>query len=188
MQLDPRKTALLLIDLQNGILNMPLAPRSGAEVLQTARQLAVKFRAAGAPVVLVNVGWSDDYADTLQQPVDHPTQRPAGGLPAGWSQLADGLAESGDLLITKRQWGAFHGTELDLQLRRRGISSIVLAGVASNFGVESTARFGWELGYHLVIAEDACTSFSAELHQLSMASILPRIAQVRQSSELQLAS
>ena len=61
-----------------------------------------------------------------------------------------------DLVITKRQWGAFHGTELDLQLRRRGIRCIVLGGIATNIGVESTARAALELGYELVIAEDMC--------------------------------
>jgi nicotinamidase-related amidase len=79
--------------------------------------------------------------------VDHPTPLPAGGLPAGWSDLVGGLAEAGDIGITKWQWGAFYGTELDLQLRRRGIRTIVLAGIATNFGVESTARQAWEHSY-----------------------------------------
>ena len=60
----------------------------------------------------------------------------------GWSELADGLAAAGDIVITKRQWGAFHGTELDLQLRRRGIRGIVLGGIATNFGVEFTGAPG----------------------------------------------
>ena len=75
----PRTTALVLIDLQNGILGMPLAPRSGAEVLATATDLAARFRAAGAAVVPVHVGWSADFADALKQPVDRPMPRPAGG-------------------------------------------------------------------------------------------------------------
>lgn len=184
MKIDPRTSALVLIDLQNGILNMPLAPRSGAEVLATSQAVAQRFRAAGSTVVLVNVGWSADYADALHQPVDNPTVRPAGGMPAGWSELAEELTAPGDLRVTKHQWGAFHGTELDLQLRRRGIVTIVLGGIATNMGVESTARFAWEYGYRLVVLEDACSSFGTEMHQMSISAILPRIAQVRQSAEL----
>ena len=147
--LDPRSTALVLIDLQNGIIGTPLAPRSGRDVLATATAFARRFRAAGAPVVLVHFALADDYADALRQPVDQPTPLPAGGLPAGWSDLGGGLAEAGDIGITKRQWGAFYGTELDLQLRRRGIRTIVLGGIATNFGVESTARQAWEHSYEL---------------------------------------
>ncbi len=182
--LDPRAAALVLIDLQNGILSMPLAPRGGAEVLAAGTGLARRFRSVGAPVVLVRVGWSADGADALRQPVDQPRPAPPGGFPAGWSDLADGLAEPGDILVFKRQWGAFYGTELDLQLRRRGVATIVLGGVATNFGVESTARQAWELGYRLVILEDVAASVSAEMHAFSIEKIMPRIAMVSRSDAL----
>ncbi len=157
LSLDPRTTALVLIDLQNGILGLPLAPRSGAEVVRIGRELAERFRQAGALVVLVNATWAKDGGDALRQPVDRPRPIPPGGYPEGWSNLVDGLAGPGDLLITKHQWGAFYGTALDLQLRRRGIRTIVLGGVATNMGVESTARQAWEHGYEVVVAEDATT-------------------------------
>jgi nicotinamidase-related amidase len=182
--LDPRATALVLIDLQNGILSMPLAPRDGAEVLAAGEGLAQRFRAAGAPVVLVRVGWSADGGDALRQPVDQPRPAPPGGFPAGWSDLADGLAEPGDILVFKRQWGAFYGTDLDLQLRRRGVATIVLGGVATNFGVESTARQAWELGYRLIILEDVAASMSADMHAFSIEKIMPRIAMVSRSDAL----
>lgn len=182
--LDPRTTALVLIDLQNGIVAMPLAPRGGAEVLAAGAALARRFRAAGAPVVLVSVGWSADFADAPRQPVDQPAPRPPGGLPAGWSDLAEGLAGPGDIMIVKRQWGAFYGTALDLQLRRRGVTTIVLAGIATNFGVESTARQAWELGYRLIVVEDAAASASAEMHAFSIEKIMPRIATVSRSDAL----
>ena len=86
--------------------------------------------------------------------------------------------------ITKRQWGAFYGTELDLQLRRRGIRTIVLGGIATNFGVESTARQAWEHSYELVLVEDATASTSAELHDFAIRFILPRIARVTQTSDI----
>ena len=135
-KLNPRTTALVLIDFQNGILGMALAPRTGVEVLETGRELARRFRVAGAPVILVRVGWSPDFRDAPPQKVDRPIARPEGGFPAGWSELAEGLSEPGDLFVTKRQWGAFHGTDLDDQLRRRSIRTIVLGGIATNFGVE----------------------------------------------------
>jgi nicotinamidase-related amidase len=185
--LDARRTALVLIDLQNGIVGLSLAPRSGSDVVATASGLARTFRAAGAPVVLVRVGWAGDFADALKQPVDQPLQRPVGGFPAGWSDLVAGLAAEGDLHVTKRQWGAFYGTDLDLQLRRRGMTTIVLAGIATNFGVESTARDAWELGYAVVLAEDATTSVSGPLHEMAVGSIFPRIARVTQSRDIALA-
>ena len=78
MQLDPRTTALVLIDLQKGIVARPVVPHSGPEVLKAAKELAEKFRRAGAPVVLVNVGFSPDRKDALRQPVDQPPPIPPG--------------------------------------------------------------------------------------------------------------
>lgn len=188
MELDPRTTALVLVDLQNGIVGMPLAPRPGTEVLERSLALAGRFRAAGAPVVLVSVAWAADFADAPPGLVDQPSPRPAGGLPAAWSTLVDGLEAPGDLRVVKRQWGAFHGTELDLQLRRRGVTTVVLAGIATNFGVESTARQAWEQGYSVVVAEDACASMSADLHHVAVTHIFPRIARVVQSVDVSLAA
>ena len=182
--LDPTSTALVLIDLQKGIMGYPLAPRAWQDILKKGKKLAESFRRANVPVVLVNAAWSADFSDAPRQPVDVPPELPAGGFPADWSDLVPGLARRGDILITKRQWGAFHGTELDLQLRRRGIRTIVLGGVATNFGVESTARNAWELGYELLIAEDATTSRTAELHDFSIKHILPRLARIAKSDDL----
>jgi nicotinamidase-related amidase len=182
--LDPNTTALVLIDLQKGIVARPLAPYSGADVLKTGSELADRFRRAGAPVVLVNVGWSPDFKDALRQEVDQPFAPPAGGLPADFMDSAEGLAKPGDLRITKRQWGAFHGTELDLQLRRRGIRTIVLGGIATNIGVESTARQAWEHGYAIVLAEDATTGQSAEMHKFAVENILPRISKISKAANI----
>ena len=184
--LDPRTTALVLIDLQKGIVAMPLEPRSGLEVLATGKGLAATFRAAGAPVVLIRVEMAADFADAAPANVDQPFKLPEGGLPPGWSALADGLAQPSDIVVVKRQWGAFYGTDLDLQLRRRGIRTIVLGGVATNFGVESTARDAWEHNYDVVVAEDACASRSAALHEMATRQIFPRIARVVGASEVRL--
>ena len=184
--LAPTRTALVLIDLQNGIVGMSLAPRPGTEVVATAKALAARFRAAGSPVILVRVGWAADGADRPPQHVDRPMAYRAADLPPGWGELVDGVAEPGDIVIHKRHWGAFTGTDLDLQLRRRGIDTLVLAGIATNFGVESTARSAWELSYNLVIAEDATTSRSAELHDFSIQHILPQLARIAPVAEIAL--
>jgi nicotinamidase-related amidase len=186
IRLEPTTTALVLIDLQKAILGVPLAPRSGPDVAQVGRDLATRFRQAGALVVLVNVSFAADGTDRLRQPVDRPTSLPPGGLPPGWSDLVDVLAGPNDLLITKHQWGAFYGTALDLNLRRRGVRTVVLGGVATNMGVESTARQAWEHGYEVVVAEDATTSLTAEMHGFAVSTIFPLISRVTTASDIEL--
>jgi nicotinamidase-related amidase len=186
IDLDPRISALVLIDLQTGILSNALTPVTSQELLLRARTLAERFRAAKATVVLVNVAFSPDGADMLRQPVDQPPSIPAAGFPAGWNEFPPGLMQPGDLQITKRQWGAFYGTELDLQLRRRRIRTIVLGGVSTQIGVESTARQAYELGYELLILNDAITSSVAEGHEMSMKHIMPRLGRIVQSGDLTL--
>lgn len=185
-EIDPRSAALVLIDLQNGIVGLPLAPREGREIVAAAKAAATTFRAAGAGVVLVRVGWASDFADAPSRAVDKPMDCPPDGFPPGWGEIVDGLVQPGDLVVTKHHWGALHGTELDLQLRRRGIRTVVLGGIATNFGVESTARQAWEHGYDVVLLEDLCTSVSADLHEMSILHVLPRIARVRRVGSLKL--
>jgi nicotinamidase-related amidase len=186
IELDPRTSALVLIDLQKGVLGRTLTPVSSQELLARGKALAEGFRTAKATVVLVNVAFSPDGADMLHPPVDQPQPVPPGGLPAGWDEFPPGLMQAGDLQITKRQWGAFHGTELDLQLRRRGVRTIVLGGVATQIGVESTARQAYEHGYELLIVNDATTSIDAEGHEMSMKHIMPRIGRIVSSSDITL--
>ena len=186
IELDPRISALVLIDLQKGILGNALTPVTSQELVARGQALAERFRAATATVVLVNVAFSPDGADMLRQPVDQASPIPAGGFPAGWNEFPPGLMQSGDLQVTKRQWGAFYGTELDLQLRRRRIRTIVLGGVSTQIGVESTARQAYERGYELLIVKDATTSSVAEGHELSMKHIMPRLGRIVQSSDIML--
>ncbi len=184
LELDPQTTALVLIDIQKGIMARDLGPHTSAEVIGVCHRLVREFRQAGAPVVLVNVGFARDFRDALRQPVDQPASPPPGGYPANFSELVDGLAEPGDIRITKRQWGAFHGTELDLQLRRRGIQTMVLGGVATNMGVESTARQAWEHGYAVVLVEDASSGLYAEAHDFTIRHIYPRLSRVIRSTDI----
>jgi nicotinamidase-related amidase len=121
--------------------------------------------------------------DSLKQVVDKPRMR-AGPRDPSSSEFGNGLQGEGDILITKRQWGAFYGTELDLQLRRRGIRTLILGGVATNFGVESTARNAWELGYEICVLEDVTSSISREDHEFSLKNIMVRISRVIPSSSV----
>jgi len=183
LRLDPRTTALVTIDLQQGILPYAGAPHSAATVLANAVALTAAFRAQRAAIVRVKVGFSPDFADRLQQPVDAPN--PPGPAPANWlDDPAELPTEPGDLPILKRQWGAFHGTELDLQLRRRGIRTLVLGGIATPFGVESTARFAWELGYEIVFPEDLSSAPALEAHLHAFKAIFPRLGRVRSTREV----
>lgn len=175
-------SALVLVDLQEGIVARAAAPRSGAEVVKNAARLAARFREAHATVVLVRVAFSPDLKDFLVLDADAPIQV-SGTRPANWSEIVPEIGpQPGDLLVTKRQWGAFYGTDLDLQLRRRGVRKIVLGGIATNFGVESTARGAYERGYQQIFVEDAMTSLTAEGHDFVIKSIFPRIGRIRSTN------
>lgn len=184
LTLDPRRAALVLIDLQNLIIRLPLVPHDGLSILDRCKALAARFRAAGALVIVVKADMAGDPRAALSPPVDAPIPHPEGVLPDDWADLAAGVLQDGDVLVTKRQWGAFYGTDLDLQLRRRGITDVVVAGIATNFGVESTVRQAWEHGYAVVVPEDTTASFTTELHNIAMAAIFPKIARVRPSTRI----
>jgi nicotinamidase-related amidase len=180
--LDPR-TALVVIDLQAGIAGAPVQPYPGAEVVARTAELADAFRAHGLPVVLVRVSFAEDGADAV--PGRTETASSGGTRPEGWDRIVPELAgHPGDVTITKRNWGAFHGTGLDVQLRRRGVTQIVLTGIATSIGVESTARAAYEHGYHVTLATDAMSDMSAEAHQHSIERIFPRLGERGTTAEI----
>ena len=180
--LDPR-TALVVIDLQNGVLAAPGGPHSTGDVLARTVRLVEAFRARGLPVVLVRVTAAADGSDAVPGRADRP--RPAGTWPAGWDEIAGELAgHPGDIVVTKRNWSAFYGTDLDLHLRRRGVTQIVLTGVATSIGVESTARAAHEHGYHVTLATDAMTDFDPEAHRHSVEKIFPRLGETGATSDI----
>ena len=178
IELDPKSTALVLIDLQNAIRGYKLAPVYAQQLLERGKALAEKFRAAGALVLLVNVSLSTDEPP---RQVDELSPRPD-KLPEGFVDPTPGLAQPGDLLITKTGWGAFFATDLDPELRRRGVRTIALGG--AQFSVESTARHAWELGYELVIVKDATASSFAEPRDTSIEHIFPKVARVMDSTAM----
>jgi nicotinamidase-related amidase len=183
ISIDKSKTALVVIDLQKGIVGRQTAPHASDIVVKNAAALAEAFRKNGMPVFLVRVTPSADGKDALRPIADAPWR--AANLPPDWADIVAEMGpKAGDFVITKRQWGAFHGTELDLQLRRRGITTIVLCGISTNYGVESTARFAYEYGYSQIFAEDAASAMSAEEHAFAVTKIFPRIGLVRKTAEI----
>jgi len=174
------KTALVVIDLQRGIVAAPTTPHTGAAVVARAVELADAFRDRGAPVVLVRV--TSDAATAVPGRTESPGR---GTPPDGWDVLVDALTgHDEDVVVTKRNWGAFYGTDLDLQLRRRGVTQIVLAGIATSIGVESTARAAHEHGYHVTIATDAVADMSEEAHRNSVERIFPRLGETGTTAEI----
>jgi nicotinamidase-related amidase len=135
------------------------------------------------PVFLVHVIGTKETA--LKVISDVTFTRPASPSP-DWTEFVPELAPTpSDMVITKRQWGAFYGTELDLQLRRRGIGTIVLCGISTDYGVESTARFAYEYGYQQIFVEDAMASMSDEQHNNAVKYIFRRIGRVRSTEEVE---
>ena len=184
LKLDKAKTALVVIDLQKGITAMPTQPHAAKDVIHNAAQLAAAFRHHQMPVFLVHVATSPDGKDRLNPVVDVTWNR-SGPMPPDWSEIVPELGpEPGDFIIAKKQWGAFYDTGLGLQLRRRGIHTIVLCGIATNFGVESTARFAYEYGYNQIFPEDAMSSPTKEDHAFAVTRILPRLGLVRHTQDV----
>lgn len=178
-------TALVIIDLQEGILNPEPTPFGKAEIVARAAELGRAFSAAKAPIILTISDFAPGYPDAPKGVADSPWTLPKEGLPAGFATLVPEIeALPAAVRITKRQMSAFFGTELDLQLRRRGCDTVVICGVATNLGVEATARTVFDLNYNVVLAADACGSVAPGLHEFAVEKILPFIARVRATSEI----
>ncbi len=183
LSLDPRTAALVVIDLQKGIVGRPSAPHAAQDVVERTRRLAERLRQLKGTVVLVHVAYAADGRDRPTQKIDAPPW--SGQTPPDWAEIVPALGpREGDVVVTKRNWGAFYGTDLDLQLRRRGARTIILTGIATNFGVESTARDAFERSYQLVFAEDAMAGMAAEAHQFAVTQIFPRLGLVRKTDEI----
>lgn len=161
--------ALVVIDLQKGIIDLPTVHPAGEIVSRSAR-LARAFRERGMPVVLVNVsGRAPGRTDATS---------PKFSFPPDWAELVPELdRQPGDYLVTKQRPGAFLGTPLDDLLRKRNVTQIFLAGVATSIGVESTARSAFDLGYNVVLVVDAMTDRDADSHRHSVEKISPRLGE-----------
>lgn len=176
--IDP-EVALVLVDLQRGVVDVYDQVHPWDGVLSRAGELAAAFRAAERPVVLVNV--------RLDEAVHLRTDVNLGGLPvpANSLEIVDALdPQPSDIRVTKRNYGAFTGTDLDMILRRRGITQIVLAGCASSCGIESTARTAHDIGYNIAFAVDAMTDPSMAAHEACVALSFPILGEVGTTADV----
>ena len=173
--LDPA-TALVLIALQRGITAMPTV-HSAEDVVAKAARLVDAWHRHRLPVIAVHVAFSPDGGDVLRTRTD--ARAPGGPPRPDFSELRPELGlDTRDLIVAKHGWNAFYGTDLDLQLRRRGVTGIVLAGISTSIGVESTARAAAERNYNVAFAVDAMTDLVAGAHANSLEVIFPRLGQL----------
>jgi nicotinamidase-related amidase len=173
--IDP-KTALIVIDLQQGIVSLPTVHPIDP-VVKNARALADAFRSRGLPVVLVNV---DGGAPGRTEQPPRTT-----AFPAGWTDLIPELnRQPSDIVVTKRTWGAFASTDLENQLKARGVTQVVVVGVATATGVESTARQAYEQGFNVTLAVDAMTDLRPAAHDYSIAHVFPRLGETGTTQEI----
>ena len=181
LKLDAKKTALVVIDLQNGVVGRTIVPHAASEILERSERLAKAMREKGGTVVYVRV----DFNDFLRLPVDEPPALPDGPLPAELSEIVPEAGMlPGDTLVTKWHHGAFARTELESLLKERGVETVVICGVSTSIGVESTARQGTGLGFAFVTVEDACGAMALEEHEYAVKTIFPRLAKVRSTEEV----
>ncbi|XIH12903.1 isochorismatase [Priestia aryabhattai] len=174
---DFTKTALVLIDLQKGIV-----PIGGDEIVEKSVQLVNRFREQNGFISFVRVDFQDGK-DALTPETDQKPSAPQ-ERPTDWAEFDPRLnVQETDYIVTKRQWGAFFGTDLDLQLRRRGIDTIVLCGIATNIGVESTAREAFQYGYNQIFITDAMATFTKEEHEATLSYIFPKIGKLRTTQQ-----
>jgi nicotinamidase-related amidase len=171
------KAALVVIDLQKGIVSLPTV-HPIAEVVGRAGLLATAFRHHGLPVVLVN-------ATGVAPGRTEQSPRVRGAFPADFAELVPELKrQPQDHVVTKRTWGAFTNTDLEAHLRKLGVTQVVIAGVATSIGVESTARQAYELGFNVTLAIDAMTDLSMEAHDNSIGKIFPRLGERGATEEI----
>jgi nicotinamidase-related amidase len=173
--LDP-KTAFIIIDLQKGIVGLPTV-HPADQVVKHAGALADAFRRHGLPVVLVNVdGGAPGRAEQTRSTRD---------FPPGWTDLVPELNQQpADHTVTKRTWGAFTNTGLEEHLKNLGVTQVVIAGVATSAGVESTARHAHENGFHVTLAIDAMTDLNPDAHANSITRIFPRLGETGTTQEI----
>ncbi|MEU6173695.1 isochorismatase family cysteine hydrolase [Streptantibioticus parmotrematis] len=170
--------ALVVIDLQKGFVPAH-ADGPTAAAVQRATHLAAAFRRHGLPVVLVTV--------TGRPPGRTEARRTAraDAFPDGWTDLVDELdVQPTDHLITKRRRSAFHDTGLDTLLRDLGVTQVVLAGISTSSGVESTARSASDHGYHVVAVTDAMSDPDAESHRHSVERVLPKLGETATAAQV----
>lgn len=175
-------TALVLIDLQKGIVKHPTV-HPIRSVLANVVRLRDVFRKEHLPVVIVNVNPLESTSGEVR--TDRPSTATADARTPHFLDIVDEInITQDDIRITKHTWSAFHETTLHDELKKRNITGIVLAGISTGIGVEGTARSASERGYNISFAADAMTDRILECHEHSIRYIFPRIGEVGTSDEI----
>lgn len=177
LELNLAKTAVVFIDLQADILNTaPLYPRSAQAVIAANDRLSLAFKNTAALEVLVSVQ-TETFNHLYPFPASH-RHLANHAAPQLVLPIAKDAQAANVIQVTKHNPGAFFGTDLDLQLRRQGIDTIILAGVSTSNGVYATALDAFQYAYHVIVAEDACADRDVEKHDFFFAKMFSRIATV----------
>lgn len=162
-----RRAALIVVDLMPRIVELDMGPYKGVDVVSRAGRLVAAFRQAGGTVVLVRV----ERPNVAEQP-------PGSGF------VPEMLPRTGDITVVKRTIGAFYGTDLAGQLRERAVETVVMAGIATTMGVESTARAASDHGFEVVFASDAMSGMTTLEHEHALTVTLPRFGEVLTTDEV----
>ena len=178
LSVHPATTALVVIDLQRGITAGTTVPHAAKDVIERSARLAAACRKAGATVVLVNVDPGPNGILFPKPEADQP--RAPMSPPPDFAELVTELGRMAtDVTVTKHQPNAFYNTDLETNLQRRGIRTIMLCGISTNIGVEATARAAHERGYEQIFVHDAMAAREADLHEHSVRRIFPTMGRVR---------
>ncbi|WP_158548794.1 isochorismatase family protein [Parvularcula marina] len=185
LDIDPTTTALLVVDLQNFTVGFDTHPTPGAQVLKNAVALADACRKQGMHVVLVRVG----HGGAAKPP--NPDIMVEEGFASSF-QLTDEMVtipevlgpKEGDLVVDKYNWGAFHGTNLDTHLRRRGIRTLIVTGLVTEIGVDTTAREAYAHNYSQILVSDGMGGFTPDAHDYVLQTIFPRLGLVRSTKDV----
>lgn len=186
-----RNTALILIDLQKGVVKSEHA-HPASIVIENAVKLLKAFREAGQPVVIVNVNpfgasWTTARIerDSIFRKSMAQSIMKAGAAVLGMTDIVPEIEKAnGDIYITKKHWNAFFSTPLHDALQAKNVTGIVIGGISTSIGVEGTARAASELGYNLTFATDAMTDRIAAAHENSIAHIFPRMGELGTTDEI----
>ena len=169
-------TALIVVDLQRGLMESPFI-HPIADVIERTQTLLGAFRQLHLPVVLVNV--AGGASGRTEQP---PRNR---SFSQGWTELLRELDQQPrDIIVTKRTWGAFASTDLEAQLKARGVTQVVIIGIVTGTGVEATARQAYEAGFNVTLAIDAMTDARPEAHQHSIGNVFPRLGETGTAQDI----
>lgn len=186
VSLDASSSALVLVDFFNGLLGVEMHPYTGEQVLAKGVALADAFRERDALTVLTagaaNPPVGGSYVSAPPTSVFERDMSPLAGVAQvpDWQAFPEALGpKASDHVLRKFTWSAFLGTDLDFQLRRRGVHTVVVGGIATNFGAEGTGRDARALGYSVVFVEDAMRAITDEEHQHSVRFTMPMIGRVR---------